>query len=84
MAENKSAAKSKAKKAKKPNVFVRLFNYLRACVGEIKKITWTDPKTTTRNFFVVVVVIAVAGVLIFALDRGLYALLDPIMNMYQS
>ena len=47
------------------------------------KNTWTHPKVATRNFFVVLVVIAVAGVFIYALDRGLYALLDLVMNMYK-
>jgi preprotein translocase subunit SecE len=76
MADNKAAAK----KAKKPNVFVRLLNYLRACWGEIKKITWTNPKTATKNFFVVLVVIIVCGLFIFGLDRLLYFLLDLVMN----
>lgn len=77
MADNKAAAK----KAKKPNVFKKLLNYLRSCLGEIKKITWTNPKTATKNFFVVLVVIIVAGLFIFGLDRGLYALLGLVMNM---
>lgn len=77
MAEKKATVK----KNKKPNVFVRVFNYLRECKGEIKKITWTNPKTATRNFFVVLVVIIVAGLFIFALDRGLYALLGLIMDI---
>ncbi len=87
MADTKATAKaSKASKKsgkKKPNIFKRAWNYLRECKGEIKKITWTHPKVATRNFFVVIVVIAVAGVFIYALDRGLYALLDLVMNMYK-
>ncbi len=75
-------AKPAKKTNKKPNFFKRIWNYLRDCKSEIKKITWTSPKTTTRNFFVVLVVIAVAGVFIFALDRGLYFLLMRIMSMY--
>lgn len=72
--------KAKNKKAKKPNVFVRIGRYLRACWGEIKKITWTSPKATTRNFFVVVAVIIVCGLFIFGLDRLLYFLLDLVMK----
>ena len=81
MAEKKANV---AKANKKPNLFKRIWNYLRECKGEIKKITWTHPKTATRNFFVVLVVIIVAGLFIFALDRGLYALLDLVMNMYKA
>ena len=76
---------AKAKPAKKSNnPFKRVWNYLRECKGEIKKITWTHPKTATKNFFIVLVVIVVAGLFIFALDRGLYALLDLVMNMYKA
>lgn len=84
MADKKATAKPAKKSNKKPNLFKRIWNYLRECKGEIKKITWTHPKTATKNFFIVLVVIVVAGVFIFALDRGLYALLNLVMNMYKA
>ena len=65
---------------KKKGVFSRMASYFRSCIGEIKKITWPTPKTTTRNFFVVVVVIIISGLFIYALDRGLYALLNLVMT----
>ncbi len=77
MADKKSTAKSN----KKPNVFVRFFKYLRECVGEMKKITWTSPKTATKNFFIVLIVIIVVGLFLFALDRGLYYLFSLIINV---
>lgn len=80
----KNAAKKPAKKPankKKPNVFQRLWKYLIACKGELKKITWPTPKQTTKNFLIVLVVIIVMGLFIFALDRGLFALLGLIMDM---
>ncbi len=80
MAEKKATAKTAKKSNKKPNVFKRVWNYLRECKGEIKKITWTSPRTATKNFFIVLAVIIVAGLFIFALDRGLYALLGLVMN----
>ena len=64
---------------KKPNVFARLFKYLRECIGEMKKITWPTVSQTTKNFGVVMVVIIIAGVLIYGLDQGLYALLNLVM-----
>lgn len=88
MAEKKEKAVKPAKPAKKAskkaNPFKRLWSYLKECKGELKKITWTNPKVATRNFFVVLVVIIVAGLFIFALDRGLYALLGLVMNMYTA
>lgn len=84
MAEKKAIAKSSktAKKSNnnKPRGFKRIWNYLRECKGEIKKITWTHPKTATKNFLIVLAVILVAGLFIYALDRGLYALLGLVMN----
>ena len=71
---------AKAKKSKKPNVFKRLLKYLGACKGELKKITWPSAKQTTKNFGIVIAVIVIAGLLIFALDRGLYALLGLVMK----
>ena len=78
----KSAKTNKpAKKSNKPNIFARIWNYLRECKGELKKITWTHPKVATKNFFIVLVVILVAGLFIFALDRGLFALLGLVMKI---
>ena len=76
----KADAKKSAKKSKKPNVFKRLLKYLGACKGELKKITWPSAKQTTKNFGIVIAVIVIAGLLIFALDRGLYALLGLVMK----
>ncbi len=79
----KKPAKKPANK-KKPNVFKRLWKYLVACKGELKKITWPTPKQTTKNFFIVLAVIIIMGLFIFALDRGLFALLGLIMGMSQT
>ncbi len=84
-AESKKAASKKAdsKKAaakKKPNVFQRLTKYLVACKGELKKITWPSVHQTTKNFGIVLAVILVMGLFIFALDRGLFALLGLVMG----
>ncbi len=65
---------------KKPGVFSKISSFFRSCVGEIKKITWPTPAQTTKNFGIVVVVILVAGLFIYGLDRGLYALLNLVMS----
>ena len=75
----KTASKTNAKK-KKPNVFQRLWKYLLACKGELKKITWPSVSQTTKNFGIVLVVIIVMGLFIFGLDTGLYALLGMVMG----
>jgi preprotein translocase subunit SecE len=84
MADSKAVAKKSQDKKpankKKPNVFQRLWKYLVACKGELKKITWPTPRQTTKNFFIVLVVIIIMGLFIFALDRGLFALLGLVMD----
>ena len=76
----KADVKKPAKKSKKPGVFKRLLKYLVACKGELKKITWPSAKQTTKNFGIVIAVIAVIGLFIFALDQGLFALLGLVME----
>ncbi|MEE0843701.1 MAG: preprotein translocase subunit SecE [Ruminococcus sp.] len=78
-AEAKKPAKKDVKK-KKPNVFQRLWKYLIACKGELKKITWPSVSQTTKNFGIVIAVIIVMGLFIFGLDTGLYALLGLVMG----
>lgn len=84
MAEkDKSASKGKtpAKAAKKKkSVFSKISSYFRSCVGECKKISWPPVKLTTKNFGIVVAVIIVCGLVIFGVDRGLWALLDLVME----
>ena len=65
---------------KKKGFFSKAVSFFRACIGELKKITWPTVSQTTKNFGVVVLVILVAGLLIYGLDRGLYALLNLVMS----
>lgn len=78
-ADAKKTAKNAANK-KKPNLFQRIWKYLLACKGELKKITWPSVAQTTKNFGIVIAVIVVMGLFIFALDSGLYALLGLVMS----
>ncbi len=80
-AEKKTDKKESAGKAKKPSVFSRLIKYFRECKGEVKKITWPTPRTVFKNMGIVIAVIVVVGLIIYGLDRGLYALLNLVMNM---
>ena len=71
--------------AKKPNIFVnagrRISKFFREIKSEIKKITWPATPTVFRNMAVTLVVIAVIGVFVFALDFGLNKLLGLIMEV---
>ena len=69
-----------AEAKKKKGFFGNAVTFFRSCIGEIKKITWPTVAQATKNFGVVVLVILIAGLLIFGLDRGLYALLNLVMT----
>ncbi len=80
-AAEKKAPKKPSSKKKKPNVFQRIWKYLVACKGELKKITWPTARQTTKNFGIVIAVIIIMGLFIFGLDRGLFFLLGKIMGI---
>ena len=66
---------------KKMNFFQKIAKYFRECVGELKKITWPTMSQTTKNFLIVLAVVAIMGVLIYGLDQGLYFVLNKIMGV---
>lgn len=82
--EKKANKKASSNKVKKPGIFSRIASYFRECFVEIKKITWPTPRSVFKNMGIVIVVIAIIGLIVFALDRGLFALLGIIMNMGSS
>ena len=71
------AAKGAGKKSDKPNFFVRAGKgtkeFFRHFRGESKKIVWPDAKTVLKSTGIVILVVAVAAVIIFGIDRGLGA-----------
>lgn len=66
---------------KKKNIFQRIAKYFRECIGEIKKISWPTLSQTTKNFLIVIVVVLVMGIFIYALDQGLYFVLNRVMGV---
>ena len=73
-------AKEKSPK-KKPNIFKRIGGYFRDIISEIKKIVWPTPKSTFRNTGIVLIAMIVVGLVIFALDTGLYYLFGQVMSL---
>lgn len=71
------AAKGQSKKSDKPNVFVRMGNWLKSffknTVGECRKIVWPDAKTVLKNTGVVLLTVVVVGLIIWGIDTGLTA-----------
>ena len=56
----------------------RIIRFLRDYKGEIKKIVWPGPKAVVKNTFIVLVMCLLIGIVIWAVDFGLKALLDLI------
>ncbi len=93
-AEKVAAADKKEKKPANPNgnIFVRagkaIKKFCKDLKGEIKKIVWPDAKTVLKSTAVVLVVVAVCGLAIFAVDQllslGLSGLKDVAANLSDS
>ena len=75
MAMNNDKSVKEKKPRKKLSVVFKQF------WSDLKKITWPTVGQTTKNFGVVLLVILIAGVLIFALDQGLFWGLGKIMSV---
>ncbi|MCD7891913.1 MAG: preprotein translocase subunit SecE [Ruminococcus sp.] len=69
--------KSKKSEKKKPNRVVKWFKDLKS---EFKKVVWPTRKTVVNNTAVVVVVVAIAAILVGALDAGFLKIMDLIYN----
>lgn len=83
-ADKATGKKTGKKNDKKPNIFARIAKYFRECKAEVKKITWPAPKSVFKNFGIVLVIMVVMGLFIFALDQGLFALLNLVMETSAS
>ena len=73
---------TKAKNEKKPNFFVRAWNFLKkkfsGMVSELKKVTWPKFGTVVKQTGVVLVVVLIFLVVVTGIDSGLNALLQLI------
>ena len=74
---NAEAAKDAAKPvvAKKPGFFGRIKNYLHDVRVELKRVTWPSAEERNSYTVAVLVMLVVFGVVIWAVDTGIVALL---------
>lgn len=67
--ETKSKAqKADKKKSKKKNPFKSIGKFFKGVNAERKKVVWPTAKETIRNSIIVLVVVAIVGVAIYAVD----------------
>lgn len=71
----------KTDKQKKPGFFAKLGKFFKDLKSEFKKITWSNVKTTTKNFGIVLVVLIIFAVVIGLFDWGLTELLKLLGNL---
>ena len=64
----------------KKTILYRVIHFLRDYKSEIKKIVWPNYKEVIKNTGIVLIMCAVVGVLIWAVDFGLGKLIELILN----
>ena len=74
--KSQARAKDPKKANKKPNIFRRFIDYLRAVRLEIKRTTWPTRSEVLNMAIIVLVALLFFGVLIFLIDRLMVLLLD--------
>lgn len=83
--KNTKKDKNAAQTKKKENIFKRMGKAIKSFFknfkGECKKITWPTGKTVLNSSLVVIIVVAIVGVVIFAIDTGLSAILDALVGL---
>lgn len=83
--EIKENSVSKSNKAKKENVFVRagkrIARWFREMKSELKKVVWPTGKQTLNNVIVAVVVMVLAGIIIWAFDQLAYLIVQSLISI---
>lgn len=87
MAENKEIKKAadkaaKPAKEKKPGWFSKLVKLFKESKSEVKKITWSDKKSTTKNTILVIVSLVIIAVIFGLFDMGFRWILEFINDLY--
>jgi preprotein translocase subunit SecE len=82
---SKQSKKSNGKKDKKKDGFGKKFvKFFKDCGKEIKRITWPTGMTVLKNTVVVLIVVALAGVIIYAFDFGMSSGLKAVKNAAEN
>lgn len=85
MAKEINASASKAEKARKGNIFARagkrIARWFREMKSELKKVVWPTGKQTMNNVIVAVVIMVLAGVVIWAFDQLAYLIVQSLISI---
>lgn len=80
--------KSDAPAKKKGNFFknagAKIKKFFKDFKGEWKKVTWPSGQTVLKNSLVVIVIVAIVGVALFAVDTGLSKIIDLLVGLAKN
>lgn len=77
--KDKAPAKKKENPFKKAGTAIKKF--FKDFKGEWKKVTWPSGKTVLNNSIVVIVIVAIVGLALLAIDTGLSSIIDGLVNL---
>ncbi len=78
---NQTNAKKLNIKAKGFAPLKKIVKFFKDSINEVKKIVWPTPQVTFKNMSVVLVISFIVGLLVFALDAGLLAVLSKFIGV---
>ena len=85
MAKEINTSKPEKAKKEKENIFVRAAKrttrWFREMKSELKKVVWPTRKQTLNNVIVAVVVMVIAGVVIWAFDQLAYLIVQSLISI---
>ena len=85
MAKEINASKPEKAKKDKENIFVRAAKrtarWFREMKSELKKVVWPTRKQTLNNVIVAVVVMVLAGIVIWAFDQLAYLIVQSLISI---
>ena len=85
MAKEINTSKPEKAKKEKENIFVRAAKrttrWFREMKSELKKVVWPTRKQTLNNVIVAVVVMVLAGVVIWAFDQLAYLIVQSLISI---
>jgi preprotein translocase subunit SecE len=79
--KDKNNAPAKKKSVDFKAIGAKVKKFFKDFKGEWKKVTWPSKKTVVNHSLVVIVVVAVVGVVLFAMDTGLSAIIDGLVSL---
>ena len=85
MAKEINASKPEKAKKEKENIFTRAgkrtARWFREMKSELKKVVWPTGKQTLNNVIVAVVIMVLAGVVIWAFDQLAYLIVQSLISI---